>query len=302
MIKRENPDFGLQRISDMLLRGPGFQASPNAVARVLREAGYELEEHISHPHPDKPRFFERAKPNQLWQTDLFTFMLKRQNRRVHLVGFMDDHSRFIVSYGLHATASAALVIEVLRAGVTSYQAPEEVLTDNGPQYITWRGKSHFSRECETRGIKHIVARPRHPQTLGKCERFWGTLWKECLHAAIFVDLEDARRRIGHFIDYYNFQGAGEREGALAGGQRHPPDGQGRRAELQRALGRRAGDPDEPGRTQRDRLGAAGEAGLGSAQTAVPERRADGGVPGRGPRGAAGSGGVAHRSDRAAGGR
>src|SRR5690606_358509 len=31
------------------------------------------------------RSFERAKPNQLWQTDLFTFVLKRQNRRVYLV-------------------------------------------------------------------------------------------------------------------------------------------------------------------------------------------------------------------------
>ena len=30
-------------------------------------------------------FFERAKPNQLWHTDLFTFELKRQNRRVYLV-------------------------------------------------------------------------------------------------------------------------------------------------------------------------------------------------------------------------
>src|SRR5262245_39573793 len=43
--------------------------------------------------------FERARPNQLWQTDLFTFMLKRQNRRVYLVAFMDDHIRFIVGYG-----------------------------------------------------------------------------------------------------------------------------------------------------------------------------------------------------------
>ena len=56
-------------------------------------------------HPDPARRFERARPNQLWQTDLFTFMLKRQNRRVYLVAFMDDHSRFIVSYGLHTKQS-----------------------------------------------------------------------------------------------------------------------------------------------------------------------------------------------------
>jgi hypothetical protein len=41
--------------------------------------------------------------------------------------------------------------------------------------------------------------------LGKIERFWGTLWRECIETAVFLDLADAQRRIGHFIDYYNFQ-------------------------------------------------------------------------------------------------
>jgi hypothetical protein len=132
-------------------------------------------------------------------------MLKRQNRRVYLVAFMDDHSRFVVAYGLHASQSAALVLEVLRAGLASYGAPEEVLTDNGSQYVTWRGKGQFTRELEKRGIRQVVAAPRRPQTLGKIERFWGTLWRECVEAAVFLDLGDARRRLGLFIDHYNFQ-------------------------------------------------------------------------------------------------
>jgi hypothetical protein len=41
--------------------------------------------------------------------------------------------------------------------------------------------------------------------LGKIERFWGTLWRECIESAVFVDLGDAQRRIGLFIDHYNFQ-------------------------------------------------------------------------------------------------
>jgi transposase InsO family protein len=189
----------------MLLRGPALPASPSAVARVLIEAGYEVKEEPTRPHPDHVRHFERAKSNQLWQTDLFTFVLKRQNRRVYLVAFMDDHSRFIVSYGLHASQSTALVLEVLRAGLTSYGAPQEILTDNGTQYKTWRGKSAFTKELEKRGIKQVVAAPRHPQTLGKIERFWGTLWRECIQSAVFIDLGDAQRRIGLFIDHYNFQ-------------------------------------------------------------------------------------------------
>jgi transposase InsO family protein len=205
MLKAANPDWGCQRISDMLVRGPALPASASAVAKVLHEAGYELQETPTRPHPDKVRSFERARPQQLWQTDLFTFMLKRQNRRVYLVAFMDDHSRFIVGYGLHASQSGALVLEVLRSAITSYGTPEEILTDNGTQYVTWRGKSMFTKELEKRGIRQVVASPRRPQTLGKMERFWGTLWRECVESAVFVDLGDAQRRIGLFIDHYNFQ-------------------------------------------------------------------------------------------------
>src|SRR5260370_25805403 len=203
MIKQANPDWGCQRISDMLLRGPALPASAAAVARVLHEAGYALEEVPTRPHPPREQRFERAKPNSLWQTDLFTFILKRQNRRVYLVAFMDDHSRFLVGYGLHASQSSALVLEVLRASLTAYGTPQEILTDNGSQYVTWRGKRAFSKVLEKRGIKQVVARPRHPQTLGKIERFWGTLWRECIESAVFLDMGDAQRRIGLFIDHYN---------------------------------------------------------------------------------------------------
>ncbi|MEE9236036.1 MAG: IS481 family transposase [Candidatus Acidoferrales bacterium] len=205
MLKTAHPEFGCQRISDELVRGPGLSASASAVARVLHEAGFEMEELATRPHPDKVRRFERARPNQLWQTDIFTFILKRQNRRVYLVAFLDDHSRFVAGYGVYASMTTALVLEVLRAGIASYGVPQEVLTDNGPQYVTWRGRSAFSRELEKQGIRQIVASPRRPRTLGKVERFWGTLWRECVERAIFIDLEDARKRVGLFIDYYNFK-------------------------------------------------------------------------------------------------
>jgi transposase InsO family protein len=205
LLKESHPSFGCQRISDLLARGPALPASASAVARVLHEAGYELEEVATHPHPEPVRRFERARPNQLWQTDLFTFILKRQNRRVYLVAFLDDHSRFLTGYGVHASQSSALVLEVLRAALASYGTPEEILTDNGSQYVTWRGKSAFAKELEKRGIQHVVAAPRRPQTLGKIERFWGTLWRECVERAVFLDLGDAQKRIGLFIDHYNFQ-------------------------------------------------------------------------------------------------
>ena len=205
MLKEAHPDWGQDRIHDVLLRSEGYGASPGAVARVLEEEGYVAEAPAPLRNEPPPHEFVKSRPNELWQTDLFTFLLRRENRRVHLVAFMDDHSRFIVGYGLHASASGALVREVMEAAIANFGAPLEVLTDNGPQYKTWRGTSAFTRLLDRRGIRHRVAAPRHPQTLGKAERFWGTIWRELLEHTTFQGIDDARRRIGLFIDYYNFQ-------------------------------------------------------------------------------------------------
>jgi hypothetical protein len=62
MLKQSNPGWGCQKISDMLTRGPALPASASAVAQVLHEAGYQMEEVPTRPHPDTVRFFERAGP------------------------------------------------------------------------------------------------------------------------------------------------------------------------------------------------------------------------------------------------
>jgi transposase InsO family protein len=205
LIKEGNPEYGCDRISQLLYRGPGLGVSPGAVSHVLEEAGYEPVERPTERHPDKPRRFERAKPNALWQSDLFTFTIKRRRHRVHLVAFMDDHSRYITGFGLASSPTSQFILEVLRSAVGRHGLPEELLTDQGPQYHAWRGRTAFEKEVKTMGIRHILARPRHPQTLGKVERFWKSLWEECLADALFTDMEDARKRIAHYIDHFNFR-------------------------------------------------------------------------------------------------
>lgn len=66
LLKQDHPEWGCQRISDVLLRGPALGACASALARVLHEAGYELEEVPTRPHAPAVHRFERAKPNQLW--------------------------------------------------------------------------------------------------------------------------------------------------------------------------------------------------------------------------------------------
>jgi len=52
-----------------------------------------------------------------------------------------------------------MVLETLREGTCHDGVSQEILTDNGPQYVTWRGKSRFTRELEKLGIRQSVWRP-----------------------------------------------------------------------------------------------------------------------------------------------
>ncbi len=79
-LKREQPELGTRRISDMLRRFEALGVSESQVRRILHEEGL-LE--ARPPPPEKehgPRRFERAAPNQLWQSDIFTFLLRRHQR------------------------------------------------------------------------------------------------------------------------------------------------------------------------------------------------------------------------------
>jgi transposase InsO family protein len=108
----------------------------------------------------------------LWQSDITSFHLARQSRRVYLTVFLDDCSRYVVGFALNMHQRQDLVVEALMSGIARFGKPREVLTDQGRQYFAWRGKSAFQKLLVNEGIQHVVARAHHPETVGKCERLW----------------------------------------------------------------------------------------------------------------------------------
>src|SRR5262249_58487002 len=112
---------------------------------------------------------------------------------------------FIVGWSMARHQKEFLVREALDKAIAKYGAPQEILTDNGRQYTAWRGTTRFEEELRQQGIRHIKSRPQHPQTLGKVERFWKTLWDECISRTVFSDFADCQRRIGLFVDGDNYQ-------------------------------------------------------------------------------------------------
>jgi transposase InsO family protein len=203
-MKKKHPEYGPRRIADVLKRFFLVSTSPTSVHKALSDEGL-TQKSKSKPvkNPAKPRFFERARPNQLWQSDIMTFRLAGRN--AYLIGFLDDYSRYITSFGLYRSQTAEHVLETYRRGIAEYGVPREMLTDNGRQYTNWRGKTRFEREMKKDRVKHIRSRPHHPMTLGKIERFWKSIQNEFLFRAQFDSFEQAVERTAYWIKYYNYK-------------------------------------------------------------------------------------------------
>lgn len=201
-VKQEHPSFGVRRIASALQRWFFLPANTATVSRALHEAG------MTTPSPrrrsknvQKPRRFERSTPNQMWQSDIMMFRMG--GRQVYLIGYIDDYSRYITGLSLCMSQNAENVLDLYRKATAEYGVPKEMLTDNGRQYVNWRGESKFQKELQKDRVKHIRSRPHHPMTLGKIERFWQTIFEEFLSKAQFESFESAQERVRLWVQYYN---------------------------------------------------------------------------------------------------
>jgi transposase InsO family protein len=202
--RNAHPERGVRRIRDDLRREEGLLVSAEKVRTTVKEAGLSNPPPKAHRRSPQERRFERVLPNALWQIDIFTFQLKRMYP-VYLVGIIDDHSRYITGWGLFRQQSADAVLEVTKGAIGQWGAPREILSDNGRQFVAWRGRTRFQKVLKQQGIDHVRSAPHHPMTLGKIERFWKTMWEEFLSEAVFASFADACQRIDHWIHYYNHQ-------------------------------------------------------------------------------------------------
>ncbi|MBI5574653.1 MAG: transposase [Elusimicrobia bacterium] len=227
-LRAENPALGAEKISGYLARNNLIKICGETVRKIINKFSAEtpacqtegLSERtltLVRNHklkrrkktrkfnkPKQVRYFERATPNALWQMDIMTFMLKGLYR-TYLVGVIDDNSRYIINHGLFRRQTEDNVLDVLRGAIERSGCPKEVLTDNGRQFYSWRGKSKFSKFCIKSGIQHIRSRPYHPQTLGKIESFWRNLYQEFLGNVPLSSFEEAQTKIAEWIKYYNYQ-------------------------------------------------------------------------------------------------
>jgi transposase InsO family protein len=209
-LKTENPAMGSPKIAYWLARHEFIKVSANAILNLLKRRP-ETKDLVAEPVEPKnepgykPKSFERSKPRQMYQMDITNWHLKGLYN-IYIIGCIDDYSRYIVSWGLFRRQTSEHCIDVLRNAIEQFNStPEEVLTDNGRQFYTWRGKNDFQRFLLKMGIKHLRSRPYHPQTLGKIESFWRNMYQELLSRETITSFEDMQEKVKQWIDQYNFK-------------------------------------------------------------------------------------------------
>ena len=195
--KKKHPSMGPAQIRAKLKRFKGWRVSIKAIARVLRQHGYEPVHRGSRPQGPEPVRFEAPRPNAQWQMDFAEMRIVGQ--KLHLLVVLDDFSRYCVGYALADEPSAAVTIEVLSRAFARHGKPEAIRSDRGGTFKS----GEVERMLEAELIDHIVGRSYHPQGGGKVESLIGTVRRELWDVVEFGDRADAERKLAAFVDGYN---------------------------------------------------------------------------------------------------
>jgi len=156
--------------------------------------------------------FERSKPNDLWQIDIAGVQTVGHLEKLYLIALLDDNSRFIVAAEYFKDQRGMNIIKIIRNAVLAYGRPNQIVADNGTQFRNLIGElgTKYTRLLEMLNIKPIFAKPNHPQTKGKLERWFGTVKQMFLGEARFkvkqnpdYTLTNFNQIFKNWVDWYN---------------------------------------------------------------------------------------------------
>ena len=111
-------------------------------------------------------------PSRPWQRIHIDFAGPFMDKSFFIV--VDAHSKWAEVVEMPQTTTAR-TIAVLRHLFATHGIPEQIVSDNGPQFTS----NDFAEFTKTNGIKHTRSSPYHPATNGEAERFVRT-FKEAM--------------------------------------------------------------------------------------------------------------------------
>ena len=175
------------------------------IARLLRAAGVVESNPKKRPKTSLVRF-QRSHAMALWQLDAFEFWLYGQPAtKITIYQLLDDATRFDVGTRCCADPENSLdAATVVRAAITDYGVPQELLSDNSAAFNQLRQGTIGALEAYVAsvGCLQISSRPSHPQAQDKNERSHRTLLRY-LRVQRPRTLGEAAQLIEDFRHHYN---------------------------------------------------------------------------------------------------
>ncbi len=154
-------------------------------------------------YPNLARHMSLTALNQLWVADI-TF-IRLRSEFIYLAVILDAYSRRVIGWALDRTLQAELAIGALQMGLSKRNWRAEGLihhSDRGVQYAS----GDYTQILEQGEIQISMSRRGNPYDNAREERFMRTLKEEEVHGTDYRNMEDARSRIGEFLEQvYNRQ-------------------------------------------------------------------------------------------------
>ena len=193
----EHPLEGYRRLTFMMLDGDVVAVSPSSVWRVLRNAGL-LSRWKGKPSLKGTGFMQPLQPHEHWHVDVS--YINVSGTFYYLCSVLDGCSRYVVHWDLRESMTEADVEIILERAKEKYpEARPRIISDNGPQFIA----RDFKEFIRVSGMTHVRTSPYYPQSNGKLERWHQSVKSECIRPLTPLTLEDARRLIQRYVDYYD---------------------------------------------------------------------------------------------------
>jgi transposase InsO family protein len=177
----------------------------STLARIFTRRGMVVAQPQKRPRSSHRRF-SFAMVHECWQLDSFEWPLT-DGTIVAVFQLLDDHSRFLIASWVGPGERSVDAISVVDLGISRFQVPVLLLTDNGSAFNRTRmgHRTQLVEHLTALGCRPITGRPEHPQTQGKDERVHATLQRWLRRQPSAATIEDLAAQVAAFDEHYNFR-------------------------------------------------------------------------------------------------
>jgi transposase InsO family protein len=195
---QEHVRDGYRRATYMMLDDNIAAVSPATVYRVLQKEGVLRRWNTGTKSKKGTGFEQPLAPHEHWHTDISYINIC--GTFYYFIAVLDGCSRFLLHWDIRESMTEDDVAIVIQKAHEKFpQAKPRVISDNGSQFIS----KDFKEFIRISGMTHVRTSPYYPQSNGKFERFNRTLKAEAIRPNAPLSLEDAKRIVAEFVDYYN---------------------------------------------------------------------------------------------------